>query len=161
MKNPSPFISVCIPVYQSENYLAQCLRSVLLQDFSDFEVIIVSDASDGKDKEGRTAKKIIKNVQKECAKVRKERGLAPIDVRFYEHSENRGLFETRRTLVYESRGLYITQCDSDDALEEGALTAFYKTFQDGNTAQEGFSCDIIHGTSTAGSFDENAQLMIR
>ena len=39
MKFSSALISVCIPVFETEMYLAQCLRSVLMQDFNDFEVI--------------------------------------------------------------------------------------------------------------------------
>ena len=43
----TPDISVCIPVYETEEYLEQCLRSVILQDFDSFEIVIVSDASRG------------------------------------------------------------------------------------------------------------------
>ena len=145
----SPLITVCIPLYRTEQYLARCLCSVLLQDFSDFEVVIVSDGSDGHDEQGRSAKKIIKVVQKECKLLRKKQGLKPVPVRFVENKQNRGLFEVRRTLVYESKGLYITQCDSDDALEEGTLKAY------SSVLQSGADYDIIHGTSTAGMFDEN------
>ena len=153
MSSHVPYISVCIPLYRTEPYLAQCLRSVLLQDFSDFEVVIVSDASDGKDGQGWAAKKIIKTVQKECSRARKKQGLKPVELRFVEHQQNRGLFEVRRTLVYEAKGIYITQCDSDDALEPGALKAFYSALQ-GGTAY-----DIVHGSSRAGSFDSDGSFI--
>ncbi len=146
MKTEVPLISVCIPLFETEMFLAQCLESVLLQDYDDFEVVIVSDASNGKDANGHKAKKIISRVEKDSKKQRALLGLKPVYVKFIEHHENRGLIEVRRTLVYESRGHYIAMLDSDDLMEEGAL----KTF-----AEYGKSYDIVHGTSTAGSFDEN------
>lgn len=152
MKPSAPLISVCIPLYRTEPFLAQCLGSVLLQDFDDFEVVIVSDASDGVDAQGRRAGKIIKSVQKECTAKRKKLGLKKVSLRFIENRENRGLFEVRRTLVTEAKAVYITQCDSDDTLEEGALKAFYSTVQNGLAS--GADYDIVHGTSTAGTFDE-------
>ena len=137
-------ISVCIPVYETEPFLAQCLHSVMIQDFESFEVVVVSDASRGRDQKGRSAKKIIRLAQKEGNILRREMGLSPISLRFIEHKENRGLIEVRRSLAYEARGLYITQLDSDDQLEPGALSALY------TESLAGF--DIIHGTSTAGIF---------
>jgi glycosyltransferase involved in cell wall biosynthesis len=40
-----PLISVCIPTYNGESYLSECLDSVLAQTFSDFELLIVDDQS--------------------------------------------------------------------------------------------------------------------
>lgn len=38
-------ISIVVPVYNVELYLADCLESILLQDFEDYEVICVNDGS--------------------------------------------------------------------------------------------------------------------
>lgn len=40
-----PKISVCIPVYNVEKYIRNCIRSVQEQNFQDFEIIVVNDAS--------------------------------------------------------------------------------------------------------------------
>ena len=40
-----PLVSVCLPTYQGARYLSQCLRSILDQDISDFELILVDDNS--------------------------------------------------------------------------------------------------------------------
>ena len=148
MEKNNPLISICIPVFQTEPYLQACLDSVVAQDFSSFEVVIVSDASTGKDAKGRCAKKIVRDMQKKCRIVRKSKSLPPVKFHFIENNQNRGLIEVRRTLCTHAKGQYITQLDSDDQLEPGALSALYEASQKG-------TIDIVHGTSIAGSFDEN------
>ncbi len=147
-----PLISVCVPVYDTEPFLERCLRSAAEQDFDNFEIIVVSDASRGRDQKGRSAKKIVKAVQKEYGKARKSQGRPPVVFKFIEHSENRGLIEVRRSLCYEASGLYMTQLDSDDELESGALSALWSAAQ-----SDGQSFDIVHGTSAAGSFDADGK----
>lgn len=144
--NAELLITVCIPVYCTEQYLAACLRSVYTQDFADFEVIVVSDRSPGKDEKGRSAKKIVKLAQKECDQWRKKQGFPPVKIRFYEHRENRGCVEVRRTLVYEARGKYLAMIDSDDEYMEGAFTALYQ-------AALSYDADIVHGTFVSGEYD--------
>ena len=39
------FFSVIVPIYKVEDYLVQCIESVLRQTFSDFELILVDDGS--------------------------------------------------------------------------------------------------------------------
>ena len=47
LKNPIafPLFSVIVPVYKVEQYRHQCVDSVLVQDFEDFEIILVDDGS--------------------------------------------------------------------------------------------------------------------
>lgn len=119
----TPLISVCLPLYDTEQYLERCLRSIITQDYNNFEIVIVSDKSRGHDSKGRNAKQIAVAMQKECNKYRKTHGLSKVNIYFREHRENRGLIEVRRTLVEESSGEYIAMVDSDDCLEDGALKA--------------------------------------
>ena len=111
-------ISVCIPVFNSEKTLRKALDSVVLQDFPDWEIVLVNDGSKGKDEKGRNAKKIAKAFVK-------ENRLARGRVRYLEHRTNLGLLEARRTAVEAALGEYIVILDSDDALCPGALKVFY------------------------------------
>ena len=142
-----PLISVCVPVYDTEPFLERCLKSAAEQNFDNFEIVVASDASRGRDQKGRSAKKIFKAVQKECCKARKRQGRLPVQFKFIEHSENRGLIEVRRSLAQAAGGLYMTQLDSDDEMESGALRALWSA-----TQRDGQSFDIVHGTSAAGSY---------
>ena len=43
--NNVPEISVIVPVYKVEEYLPQCIDSILAQTFTDFELLLVDDGS--------------------------------------------------------------------------------------------------------------------
>ena len=46
MANPDfPMISVIVPVYNAEQYLAECLDSILGQTYQNLEVILINDGS--------------------------------------------------------------------------------------------------------------------
>ena len=147
-----PLITVGIPVYYSEKYLIQTLKSLMIQDFNSFEVIVVSNASPGKSAEGWLCKKITRIMQKEFNKYRKQSKLEPVKIRYVEHSENRGLVESKRTLCFEAKGEFYTQLDSDDVMEPGSLTALYNALIETDS-------DIVQGSSTAGYFDENGKFI--
>ena len=67
-KKNGPFITICIPVFQTEKYLSRCLESVFSQDYQDFEIIVVNDNSNGFDDYGNDLKKIIKSIEKKYNK---------------------------------------------------------------------------------------------
>lgn len=123
-----PEISVCIPVFGTENVLKKCLDSVGKQIVPEgvknfLEVIVVDDCSpDG------SAEKIVKVFEKDFR----------ISVKFIRHGENKGLVEARRSAVYEAKGRYVFHLDSDDVLPDDALMKLY---------QKGLEtdADIVHG----------------
>ena len=137
----TPFLSVCIPVYNTEQYLAECLKSVIDQDFADYEILVLSDSSCGHDQNVRDCKAIVKSFKKPFSKP---------SIRYLEHSSNKGLVEARRTLVYEARGEYICMIDSDDLLVPEAL----RTLAD---AAKQNDYDIIQGNNNEFWEDEKGR----
>lgn len=109
-------LSVCIPLYNTESLLFNCLQSVASQDFDDFEIILVNDGSSGLSEEGDSASKIVKKIKKACK----------VPVKYIEHKNNLGLLEARRTAVESASGQYICIVDSDDMLLPGALQSLYQ-----------------------------------
>lgn len=97
--NILPLISVIIPVYNVEKYLAYCLKTICKQSYSNLEIILVNDGSTDKSYE----------IMEEYAQ-NDER------IKCVSHGENRGLFQARVTGVEASAGDYIAFVDSDDSV---------------------------------------------
>ena len=95
--------SILIPVYNVENYLPQCLDSVLTQDYDDFEVLLVNDGSTD------CSAQICEDYAKKDARI------------MYLSKPNEGLLLTRRYSLQYAKGDYVLFLDSDDYWEPGLL----------------------------------------
>ncbi|MFR9542534.1 MAG: glycosyltransferase family A protein [Rikenellaceae bacterium] len=104
--------SILIPVYNVEQYLEDCLNSVLNQSFQGFEVIIVNDGSTD-------------NSLTICAQYAKE-NRSKISLW---NRDNHGLLLTRRFSMSKAKGDYFVFLDSDDMLREDALEQLSKTIE--------------------------------
>ena len=124
-------ISVCVPVYATENVLKTCLCSIAGQNFDSFEIIIVDDCSPGVKDSKITVESIVKEVQKEFPAV---------TLKLVKHKKNRSLLEARRTGFINSCGDFITFVDSDDELLPDALSVMYENAIKNNA-------DIVHCNS--------------
>lgn len=104
----SPAISVIIPVYKCEKYLAQCIESVLNQTFQDFELILVDDGS-------------LDSSPQICDEY------AQKDVRIQViHKKNGGVSSARNEGIKVARGEYITFIDSDDYIDAEMFQGLYE-----------------------------------
>ena len=95
--------SIIVPVYNVNNYLKECVESILRQKYEDFEIILVDDGStDGS--------------SKLCDKLNE------IDNRIKVlHKKNGGLSDARNTGLKTAIGDYVLFCDSDDIWNDEAL----------------------------------------
>jgi hypothetical protein len=93
----SPTISVVMPVYNSAEFLAESIESILAQSYNDFEFIILDDGSTDQSWE------IIQDY-------------ASKDIRIKTHQNdcNKGIFFTRNLGLDKSTGKYIGVMDADD-----------------------------------------------
>ena len=96
-------VSVIVPVYQVEQYLAKCLDSILAQTFADFELILVDDGT-----------------RDDCPRIMDEYAAKDARIRLV-HKENGGLSSARNAGLDIARGEYIAFVDSDDTVEPTLL----------------------------------------
>jgi glycosyltransferase involved in cell wall biosynthesis len=107
----SPLISVIIPAYNHEIFIADALNSVLHQSFADFEIIAIDDGSTD-------------NTFGEMKKINDPR------IRLF-HQTNIGAAETINRGIDLSQGQYITILNSDDLYHPERLAVF-KHYMDEN-----------------------------
>lgn len=96
-------ISIVVPIYNVEPYIARCIRSVMDQTYEgSVECILVDDC--GTDKSVEVAEKLIAEYD------------GPIKFRVLRHEQNRGQSAARNTGTIAANGDYIYYLDSDDAM---------------------------------------------
>ena len=101
--NQRPLVSVIIPVYNIEEYLTECIESVLQQTYLNIEIILVNDGSlDG----CRAICDYYQNLDKRILVI---------------HQENSGLSEARNSGTRKSTGDFIFYLDGDDWLKENCI----------------------------------------
>jgi len=116
-------VSVIVPVYNVEQYVERCLRSIMDQTFKNIEIIVVDDGT--KDSSGEIADK-----------------LALLDDRIKViHKQNEGVSTARNVGLNNSNGDYIVFVDSDDYLEIDCIEHFVDVIT--NTKTE-IVCGLSH-----------------
>lgn len=103
MTNPSPLVSIIIPVYKVEKYLDECVRSLQKQTYRNLEIILVDDGSP--DRCGEM-----------CDRYAAEDGRVRVI-----HQKNSGVAEARNTGLRTAAGEYLFFADSDDLVEANAI----------------------------------------
>ena len=103
----TPKISILVPVYNVEKYLQRCVDSVLAQDFTNWEMILVDDGSPDR-------------CPQMCdAFTAKDTRIKVI------HQENRGAHAARKAGFEHAKGEYLVFLDPDDYLLPKALSSLY------------------------------------
>lgn len=109
----SPTVSVCLPVYNGGKFLRQSITSVLAQDFADLELLIVDDCSSD------DSVSIVRSLAQQDARIK-----------FWQNSENRGLFANYNECISRSSGAFIKPFAQDDILHVSNLSSAISVFQE-------------------------------
>ena len=115
-----PAVSVIVPVFNVEQYIARCARSLFGQTLQDIEFIFVDDCTPDHSME------ILKKVLKEEFPERESQ------VRFFKMPCNSGLHKVRLQGIQMATGDYIIPCDSDDYVETDAYRLMYEKAIEGD-----------------------------
>lgn len=115
--------SIVVPVYNVQEYIHHCLESLVNQNYSNFEIILVDDGS-----------------KDDSAKICDNYALRYENVSVY-HKENGGLSDARNFGLLKSKGDFILFVDSDDVIEEETCLQF------NNIIQSKKQIDLIAGNA--------------
>lgn len=105
-------VTVVIPVYNMEKYVARCIQSVLDQIYGNLDIIIVNDGSTD------SSKDIIEEYAKRDERIR------------VITTANKGLSAARNIGIIEGRGEYIAFVDADDYISREYVDILLKTCKD-------------------------------
>lgn len=105
-------ISVIVPIYKVQDYLKECIESIINQTYSDIEVILVDDGSPDR-----------------CPQMCDEWAKRDSRIRVV-HKKNGGLSSARNAGLDVAKGEYISFVDSDDFICKDALENLYNRIKD-------------------------------
>lgn len=109
-----PYFSLILPVYNGEKYVKRCVNSLLRQEYTDYEIILVDDGST--DSSGSICDKL----------ADKNNNI------FAYHKENGGLSDARNYGMDRAKGNYILFIDSDDWVDEKLLISLHNHLNKSN-----------------------------
>lgn len=114
MEKRQPWISVVMPVYNAQDYLADSIESVLNQSFRDLELIVVDDCSSDNSRE--VCKRYVEQDER---------------VRLIQLKENIGAGMARNRGIQAASGRYLAFMDADDTIETGLYKKAVDASEDG------------------------------
>ena len=122
-----PLLTVVIPVYNVEKYLDRCLKSILIQEWKNYDIILVDDGST--DRSPQICDDYVK----------------AYDFISVIHKENGGLSEARNTGLSQAKGEYIYFPDSDDWLEPDTFIALAEALESQKFDIISFNREFVKG----------------
>lgn len=114
----NPVVSIIVPIYNAEKYINRCVDSILHQEYTDYELILVDDGST--DSSGKIC---------DAYASRDPR------IRVF-HKSNTGVSDTRNYALDRARGVYLQFLDSDDWITPDATKLFVR-------AATEHQCDLV------------------
>lgn len=142
MLGDNPLVSVCIPAYNHEDYIEECVQSIIDQSYQNIELLIVNDGS-----KDQTWNKI-QDLKERC-----EARFSRVD---FETQENQGTCITFNKLFSKANGKYIYLIASDDRSKPTAIMDFVDFLE--NNPEYGLvvgNDEMIDGNSCRIFWDEN------
>lgn len=114
----NPMVSIIVPVYNAEKYIHRCIDSILHQEYTDYELLLVDDGST--DASGAICDEYASN-----------------DKRIHVfHKPNTGVSDTRNMALGKAKGTYLQFLDSDDWITPDATKLMVRAAQENH-------CDLV------------------
>jgi len=105
-------VTIIVPIYNAEEFLEECLNSLVHQTYKNIELIFVDDGST--DNSLRIMKKVAENDHRVRIK----------------QQQNMGVEKTRNTIIHEAKGEYVYFMDSDDWIENNTIERLVQVIEE-------------------------------
>ncbi len=128
-----PFFTVIMPLFNKEKFVENAVKSILNQDFHDFDIIIVDDGSTDKSRE------VVSQIHSE-------------KIQLICHDKNKGLSAARNTGIKNAKANFVTFLDADDVWKPGYLSKIYSLIQQ-------FSEAKLFGTNYEELYQDNVVIV--
>lgn len=116
MKTDNPLVTVIVPAYNVEKYIARCLNSIIQQTYPNLEVLVIDDGSND------NTSSITKSMAEKDSRI------------IYIRQTGQGVSAARNRGIHESHGDYIFWVDADDYISqmliENCISVFRKNHAD-------------------------------
>lgn len=125
-------ISIIIPIYKAKHCIKRCLQSVVNQDFTDYEIVLVDDASP--DDSLQIAEQFLQKKN--------------VTYQSIIHKTNRKQSEARNTGIKNAEGKYLMFIDNDDELTHNkVLSEFHEAIERENVDFVSANNNVVHNTT--------------
>jgi glycosyltransferase involved in cell wall biosynthesis len=121
----SPKVSILTTVYNRENFIADCIESVLASTYQDWELIIVDDQS-----------------KDQSVEIAKEYAAKDTRIKVYINEQNLGDYPNRNQAAKYANGKYIKYLDADDLVYPHGLKIMVETMEQFSEAALGISQEV-------------------
>lgn len=140
--NSLPLITVVVPIYKVEQYLAECVDSILNQTYTNLEIYLVDDGSPDR-----------------CGEICNEYAKKDSRIRVI-HQENKGLSGARNSAIDVFKGEYITFVDSDDWISDEMIERLYKNLIEHDAQMSCTSPDSFYEDGTHTTTKYNGEVFV-
>ena len=118
-------VTIGIPVYRAEQYIANTLNSALNQTYSNIDFLVIDDCSDDRSLE------IVQDFQQHHPRGK--------NIRIIRHEHNQGIGKTRNHLIDEAKTKYFFFLDADDTISENAIQLLH-------AHAEQYQAELVYGS---------------
>ncbi len=128
----SVVFSIIVPVYNTEDFVTECVESIIAQDFWSYEIILVDDGS--KDRSSEICDALAMQYPEQISVI---------------HQENAGQFCARKKGIKQAQGDYLVFVDADDLLEPYALSCLYRIYTEQHVDMVVYTLSSVNSSGVA------------
>lgn len=135
-------ISVIVPVYQVENYLNQCIESIIEQTYTNLEIILIDDGS-----------------KDNCPQICDDWSIKDKRIKVI-HKKNGGLSDARNVGLDIAKGKYIAFIDSDDWVDSRYIELLYNSLIKSKADISACSIQKVYDADSVDPYNLNPKLQL-